>query len=63
MLKQRVTTALWLLPLAMAAIFAMPAQWFLILMGVILLGGSGSTNASRVWLVLWPGTYSFLCRQ
>lgn len=40
MLKQRVITALWLLPLAMAAIFALPAQWFLILMGVILLGGS-----------------------
>ena len=40
MLKLRVITALWLLPLAMVAIFALPAQWFLILMGVILLGGS-----------------------
>lgn len=40
MLKQRVLTALLLLPLVMAAIFAAPAQWFLILLAVILLGGS-----------------------
>ena len=40
MLKQRVLTALFLLPLAMAAIFALPAQWFLVLLAVILLGGS-----------------------
>ena len=40
MLRQRVLTALLLLPLAMAAIFALPAQWFLVLLAVILLGGS-----------------------
>ena len=40
MLKQRVFTALLLLPLVMAAIFALPAQWFLFLLAVILLGGS-----------------------
>ena len=40
MLKQRVLTALLLLPLVMAAIFAMPAQWFLILLAIIFLGGS-----------------------
>ena len=40
MLKQRVLTALLLLPLVMAAIFALPAQWFLLLLAVVLLGGS-----------------------
>ncbi len=40
MLKQRVLTALLLLPLVMAAIFALPAEWFLILLAVIFLGGS-----------------------
>ena len=40
MLRQRVLTALFLLPLVMAAIFAVPAQWFLILLAIILLGGS-----------------------
>jgi len=40
MLKQRVITALLLLPLVLAAIFAAPAQWFLILLALILLGGS-----------------------
>jgi len=40
MLKQRVLTALLLLPLAMAAIFILPAQWFLVLLAIILLGGS-----------------------
>jgi phosphatidate cytidylyltransferase len=40
MLKQRVITALLLLPLVMAAIFAAPASWFLILLAIILLGGS-----------------------
>ena len=39
-LKQRVLTALLLLPLALAAIFILPAQWFLILSAIILLGGS-----------------------
>ena len=40
MLKQRVITALLLLPLVMAAIFAVPAPWFLILLALVLLGGS-----------------------
>jgi len=39
-LKQRVLTALLLLPLVLAAIFALPSQWFLILLATILLGGS-----------------------
>jgi len=39
-LKQRVLTALILLPLALAAIFALPAQWFLIVLAIVLLGGS-----------------------
>jgi len=40
MLKQRVITALLLLPLVMAAIFMAPAPWFLLLLALILLGGS-----------------------
>ncbi|MGA9573435.1 MAG: phosphatidate cytidylyltransferase [Lysobacterales bacterium] len=40
MLKLRVLTALLLLPLVMVAIFALPAQWFLILLAIVLLGGS-----------------------
>lgn len=40
MLKQRVLTALLLLPLVLAAIFALPAQWFMLLLAVIMLGGS-----------------------
>lgn len=40
MLKQRVITALVLLPLAMAAIFVLPAPWFLVLLALIFLGGS-----------------------
>lgn len=40
MLKQRVLTALLLLPLVVAFIFAVPPQWFLVLLGIILLGGS-----------------------
>jgi len=39
-LKQRVLTALVLLPLALAAIFILPPAWFLILLAGILLGGS-----------------------
>ena len=39
MLKQRVVTALLLLPLVMAAIFALPAPWFMVLIGIIFLGG------------------------
>lgn len=40
MLKQRVITALVLLPLAMLVIFAVPAPWFLVIVGLVLLGGS-----------------------
>lgn len=40
MLKQRILTALLLLPLVLALIFAAPPQWFLGLLGIILLGGS-----------------------
>lgn len=40
MLKQRVITALLLLPLALAAIFFLPLQGFLLLLAIILLGGS-----------------------
>jgi len=40
MLKQRVLTALVLLPLALAIIFALPADGFLILLAILLLGGS-----------------------
>ncbi len=40
MLKQRILTALVLLPLVMAAIFALPSQWFPILLAGIVLGGS-----------------------
>lgn len=40
MLKQRVLTALLLLPLALAAIFALSTQWFLLVLAIIMLGGS-----------------------
>jgi len=40
MLRQRILTALLLLPLVLALIFAAPPQWFLVLLGIILLGGS-----------------------
>ena len=40
MLKQRVLTALLLLPLALAAIFAMPADWFIVLLAIIMLFGN-----------------------
>lgn len=40
MLKQRVITALLLLPLVLLAIFAEPADWFLVLLALVLLGGS-----------------------
>lgn len=60
MLKQRVLTALLLLPLVMAAIFALPVQWFLVLLAVILLRGSWeysrlagfSGQTSRYFLVI-----------
>ena len=40
MLKQRVVTALVLLPLVIAAIFAAPPSWFLMLLAIVLLGAS-----------------------
>lgn len=40
MLKQRVITALLLLPLVIAAIFAAPAPWFLLLLAIVLLEAS-----------------------
>ena len=40
MLKQRVITALLLLPLVLGLVFAAPAQWFLILLAVVLMGAS-----------------------
>jgi phosphatidate cytidylyltransferase len=39
-LKQRILTALILLPLALAAIFILPEDWFMILLAAIMLGGS-----------------------
>ena len=38
-LRQRVLTALWLLPLALVAIFALPAPWFMILLALIMMAG------------------------
>ena len=40
MLKQRVLTAVLLLPLVMAAIFALPPKWLMVLLALILLKGS-----------------------
>ena len=40
MLKKRVITALLLLPFVLLAIFSLPAQWFFILLAIILLVGS-----------------------
>ena len=40
MLKQRLLTALLLLPLVLGLVFAAPAQWFLILLAVVLIGAS-----------------------
>jgi len=39
-LKQRVLTAILLLPLVMAAIFALPAPWFMLLLAIVLMQGS-----------------------
>jgi phosphatidate cytidylyltransferase len=39
MLRQRVLTALVLIPLVLAAIFALPAAWFLVVLGIIVLAG------------------------
>ena len=58
MLKQRVLTALVLLPLVMLAIFALPPAWFLVLLGAILLLASreyaplaGYTGAAGTYLL------------
>ena len=40
MLKQRVITALLLLPVVLALVFAAPASWFSILLAVVLIGAS-----------------------
>jgi phosphatidate cytidylyltransferase len=40
MLRQRVLTALVLIPLVLAAIFALPAPWFLVVIGIIVLAGT-----------------------
>lgn len=59
MLRQRVLTALLLLPLVMVAIFALPPQWFLVLLAAILLIGSreyaplaGYTQAASGYVLL-----------
>ena len=60
MLKQRVLTALLLLPLVMAAIFALPAKWFPALLIFVFMFGSGeyrrlagfSDNAAGITLLL-----------
>ena len=39
-LKQRIWTALLLLPMVIAAIFVLPEEWFPILLAIIFLGGS-----------------------
>ena len=61
MLKQRVITALLLLPLALAAIFALPVQWFLILLAAIMLvgiweysrlAGLGGKTAANIMILL-----------
>lgn len=46
MLRQRVITALILLPLALAAIFMLPEQWFLMLLAIIFF--VGTTEYSRL---------------
>lgn len=54
MLKIRIITALLLLPLALAAIFLLPPEWFRILVGILLL--IGSWEFSRLaGLKLLPG--------
>lgn len=54
MLKTRIITALLLLPLALAALFVLPAEWFRYLAGILLL--IGSWEFSRLaGLKLLPG--------
>jgi phosphatidate cytidylyltransferase len=40
MLRQRVLTALVLIPLVLVAIFALPAPWFLVVIGIVMLAGT-----------------------
>lgn len=62
MLRQRVLTALLLLPLAMTLIFAAPVQWFLFILAVILLGGSWEYTR-LAGLSGNPGVYGLLLLQ
>ncbi len=73
MLKKRVITALLLLPLVLLAIFALPAEWFFIVLAIVLLGGSweyrrlAGVSAFCPWLVVHVLTLavdriSFQCR-
>lgn len=69
MLKQRILTALLLLPLAMVAIFALPVSWFLFLLALIMLGGSreysrlaglSGQGAANVMLILQAVIFALL---
>ena len=62
MLKQRVLTALLLLPAVMVAIFVLPPSWFLLLIGVILLGGSWE-YARLAGLSRYAGGYLLVLTQ
>lgn len=59
MLKQRVLTALVLMPLVVIGIFALPLPWFALVLGIILLIGSwefvpltGLTRRKRGWAII-----------
>lgn len=69
MLKQRVLTALLLLPLALAAIFALPLQWFFILLAAIMLvgireysrlAGLGGKAAAHIMILLQTAIFIVL---
>lgn len=62
MLKQRVITALLLLPLVMAAIFAAPAAWFLMLLAIVLLGASWEYGR-LAGFASYPGGYLLVLIQ
>ena len=62
MLKQRVITALLLLPLVIAAIFVLPAVWFPLLLAIILLGGSWEYQR-LAGLSGGPGAYVLMITQ
>jgi phosphatidate cytidylyltransferase len=55
MLKQRVLTALLLIPLVLAAIFALPARWFVLMLAIILLGGSWEYRRLAGLFAHWAG--------